>query len=312
MVGKHTLALRNAFLVCYCPVAASQHCRLSWNFWYCFYFVSWSLHMNYAIISFYWKYLHVWYGYLLMCVCLHICAHRCGGWRLTLGVSIHQFFSLCFGARSLTEPVIHQLRSAGWPVRFRLSQYWGCRHSSWALHWLSHLSLILLETIYLEFLFRAFIFVVYFIFMHISSCCTFTSICILISCLHGLFSPTFHWCHLSRGALKPPCQGSCSSMIPMGLSSWECLLWRQTAVPVSGLQATHHSTPLSVRFDSLELVLWISLRAYLVWPRSLLPMENVCWSIYISFWKCCTCPPTVTIWNQNVPKLITYVFFSAL
>lgn len=140
MVGKHTLALRNAFLVCYCPVAASQHCRLSWNFWYCFYFVSWSLHMNYAIISFYWKYLHVWYGYLLMCVCLHICAHRCGGWRLTLGVSIHQFFSLCFGARSLTEPVIHQLRSAGWPVRFRLSQYWGCRHSSWALHWLSHLS----------------------------------------------------------------------------------------------------------------------------------------------------------------------------
>lgn len=27
MVEKLTLALRNAFLVCYCPVAASQHCR---------------------------------------------------------------------------------------------------------------------------------------------------------------------------------------------------------------------------------------------------------------------------------------------
>lgn len=60
--------------------------------------------MNHAIISFYWKYLRVWYMYLLMC------AHGCGGQRLTLGVSIHQFFSLCFGARSLTEPVIHQLR----------------------------------------------------------------------------------------------------------------------------------------------------------------------------------------------------------
>lgn len=40
MVGKFTLVLRNAFLVCYCPVAASQYCQLSWHFQYCFYFVS--------------------------------------------------------------------------------------------------------------------------------------------------------------------------------------------------------------------------------------------------------------------------------
>ena len=49
---------------------------------------------------------------------------------------------------------------------------------------------------------------------------------------------------------------------------------------LSGLRAAsaaHHSTPLSVRSDFPLVVLLISLRAYLVWPRSLFLMENVCW-----------------------------------
>lgn len=37
--------------------------------------------------------------------------------------------------------------------------------------------------------------------------------------------------------------------------------------------AAHHSPPLSVRFYFPLVVLWISLRAYLVWPRSLFPWK---------------------------------------
>lgn len=144
------------------------------------------------------------------------------------------------------------------------------------------ISLTLLETIYPEFLLRAFIFVVYFIFMHISSCCTFTSICIRISCLlHGLYSATLHWCDLSGGALKSSCGGSCSSMIPMGLSSWECLLWRQTAVPVtqwaSGCKccSSFYSIVCQIRFPfscALDKPKWLPCMTQI-----LIPMENVCW-----------------------------------
>lgn len=101
--------------------------------------------MNHAIISFYWKILTC-----VVCVPARVCmpAHMCT-WVWRTETDFGRFHSsalrLMFGARSLTEPVIHQLREAGWPVRLQdlpvwPSQYWGCRHSRRAPHWLGHLS----------------------------------------------------------------------------------------------------------------------------------------------------------------------------
>lgn len=126
------------------------------------------------------------------------------------------------------------------------------------------ISLTLLETVYPEFLFRAFIFVVFFIFMHISSCCTFTSICIRISCLlHGLFSPTFHRLHLS-GALLNHHVGEAAPPWSPWVYPLENVFYegKKQFLSLSGLRAAHHSTPMSVRFDFPLVVLWISLRTY--------------------------------------------------